>query len=153
MTRRITRYEWILGNAAHNGEDCLRWPFSNRDWYHAVNVGEKWGKAHRLMCEAAHGPAPTAEHVAMHKCDNKWCVNPMHLEWGTQSSNTRDAISRGLLLIGQAAPNAILTEEDVRNARADRAAGMTYDRLSEKYGIAKGAIWHAVKGTQWGHVK
>ena len=34
-------------------------------------------------------------HVVMHRCDNGWCVNPEHLEAGTQSKNIQDMYDRG----------------------------------------------------------
>lgn len=152
-TRRAkTRLEWIISNAAQHGAECMRGPFSG-NWYHAVKVGPgKYNKAHRLMCEAAHGPPPSGA-VVMHSCNNKWCVNPTHLSWGTQKENITDAVLRGLLPIGERATHAKLTEDMVREARKDRANGMTFRLLEKKYGISKGSMWHAVNGTQWKHVK
>lgn len=153
MSRSI-HLDWISENSDWDGEGCLRWPFSNEDWYHSVNLGPgKWSKAHRLMCEAAHGPPPCHSMYTLHSCSNKWCVNPKHLRWGTPSENIKDAIRNGEIGVGSNSRRSILTEDDVRSARADRKNGMTYEQLSRKYGIAKGSIWHAVKGTQWGHVK
>jgi hypothetical protein len=40
-------------------------------------------------------PIPFDGAFARHKCDNRACVNPAHLEWGTQQQNVQDAIARG----------------------------------------------------------
>jgi len=53
--------------------------------------------AHRLVCWLVHGPPAerggTAEN-ALHKCSNSRCINPAHLEWGTQQKNARRAHER-----------------------------------------------------------
>ena len=50
--------------------------------------------AHRVAYAIAHGHTP-AGRVIMHSCDNKICVNPIHLTAGSQGDNTRDAIAKG----------------------------------------------------------
>ena len=50
-------------------------------------------KAHRWIYRLLHGEIPDGL-VIRHKCDNPRCVNPRHLEIGTLSDNTRDAIVR-----------------------------------------------------------
>jgi hypothetical protein len=49
---------------------------------------------HRFIFEEMFGPIPEGL-VIRHKCDNSKCINPEHMEVGTQKDNVHDAISRG----------------------------------------------------------
>jgi len=53
-------------------------------------------KAHRVSYELRYGPIADGM-VVRHKCDNPNCVNPFHLEEGTQKQNMQDASMRGRL--------------------------------------------------------
>lgn len=67
--------------------------------------GRKQVLAHRhALSLVTLPPAPNAH--ALHACDNKWCVNPAHLRWGTHAQNMFEAASRGLSKPGRALPSA-----------------------------------------------
>jgi hypothetical protein len=51
--------------------------------------------AHRISYEMAYGAIPEGL-CCMHRCDVKLCVNPLHLEAGTQRQNVRDYFDRGV---------------------------------------------------------
>ncbi|WP_116364397.1 HNH endonuclease signature motif containing protein [Parahaliea mediterranea] len=74
---------------------CIWWIGSN----HSTGYGGVWlnGKvrgAHRVVYELEHGPIPDG-FVVRHKCDNRKCINPDHLELGTHRDNANDCINRG----------------------------------------------------------
>jgi hypothetical protein len=56
-------------------------------------VGNIQEMGHRFVLWSIFGPPPSANMVCMHFCNNKKCLNPMHLVWGNQSENLNDAVS------------------------------------------------------------
>lgn len=69
-------------------EDCYEWPAGRSGKLgHPVVYSRRLGKCvymHRVMYEATFGPIPEGL-VVRHKCDNPPCINPNHLELGTQA--------------------------------------------------------------------
>lgn len=53
-------------------------------------------KAHRLAYVFAYGSISDGA-IVRHRCDTPACVNPRHLELGTQADNMQDASKRGRL--------------------------------------------------------
>lgn len=121
---------------------CWEWTASqNGRGYGQIGrgcAGEGTALAHRVSYEIHHGDIP-AGLIVRHKCDNRVCVNPDHLELGTHADNTQDMLERGRANPprGERSGNAKLTAEQVASIRAVPAGGRVRD-LALEYGISPG---------------
>lgn len=108
-------------------------------------------QAHRAAWMVANGPLPIGigleGPVVRHKCDNPICVNPEHLELGTQLENMRDCFTRGGNRV-----RAVLDEEKVREIRRRYAAGDRQVDIARALGISDGNVRLVVTGRTWRHV-
>src|SRR5690606_1459384 len=113
--------------------------------------------AHRVSYFGANGTLGHAGIVICHSCDNPSCVNPDHLEAGTQSYNMQGAVERGRCdaVRGSANAKSKPTEEAVEEIRRRYQRGtpgrgaMT---LAREYGEDRSLITRIVNGERWRHV-
>ena len=116
--------------------------------------GAKQKLVHRLSYEIHKGPIPDGM-VVMHKCDNPRCVNPDHLDAGTQSQNIKDAFSRGRKLMptkkarGEECGASKLMEADVLNIRESK---LSFSKLAAAYGVNKSTIERIKYRKTWRHI-
>lgn len=74
---------------------CWEWNFSLTDrGYARVAINGTQVRAHRYSFERHVRKLLPGEQVN-HDCDNRKCINPMHLYAGTQPQNMSDAVARG----------------------------------------------------------
>ena len=119
---------------------CWEWQrHIHHSGYAAIGRAYGGGQAHRFIYELFCGPISEGLHLD-HRCRNRSCVNPDHLEPVTNAENCR----RGA--------NAKLTVEDVRELRRLRADGMLLRHLSARFGISEGAASSIARGKSWGDV-
>jgi HNH endonuclease len=98
------------------------------------------------------GPIESSKIFVRHKCDNRLCVNPEHLELGVQKLNMEDCVKRGRINRGEDRPQAKLTEEIVRDMRRRRQNGESFRSLAIRYGVAINCAVSATLGKTWAHV-
>lgn len=89
---------WSKVDVTVDSRECWLWKGTKTgNGYGNFSVQEISAKvpAHRVSYWMATGEYPEAGQVVRHKCDNPLCVNPRHLEIGSQSDNMLDMVSRG----------------------------------------------------------
>ena len=106
-------------------------------------------KAHRCAFFLVNGYWPR---VVMHTCDNPPCINPHHLQAGTQAKNSADRAAKGRNgdLRGERHGQAKITDVDVRFIRrADR----TQAALADRFNLSVRQIRNIQSRHSWGHVR
>ena len=89
--------------------------------------------------------------VIRHKCDNRSCINPEHLEPGTYQDNMDDMAERKRSLHGERNHFAKLDNRKVLEIRS-LIGSMTYEEIANMYGVKKGTIYRIAKRITWKHV-
>lgn len=91
----IARF-WSKCDQSGGPDACWPWIGAVSDTgYGKVRLDSgKAGRAPRVAYEMTCGAIPPG-HEIRHKCDNRLCINPAHLETGTRFDNMRDMVERG----------------------------------------------------------
>lgn len=147
------------------GDVDVCWP-----WTGAVNKQTGYG-AFRLGGAAISAPRAVlilvsgidmTELVARHKCDNRICVNPNHLEPGSQFENVQDSVQRGRTCSGTARVEAALNAKRVARRKLTEAQaieafnlvreGKSRASVAEQFGVCRSSIDCLMTGRTWSHV-
>ena len=135
-------------------DECWPWLAAKNSLGYGVMrpEGQRSGptvKAHRVSLMLS--GVSVDGYVVRHRCDNPSCVNPAHLELGSQMENVSDMISRGRCARG-AARSQRLTEDDVRTIRERWSAGELQRVIASDYGVSRPTISRIVSREGWAHV-
>ncbi|HEY1035000.1 MAG TPA: HNH endonuclease signature motif containing protein [Pseudoxanthomonas sp.] len=113
--------------------------------YGVFSLGNRRVSVHRAAFARVNGPIPP-KMVVRHKCDVCLCVNPAHMELGTQADNVRDMMIRrrshhhtnpAANVRAALAANATMKAQPHRRARGDRHGKSGAQTAGEKNGFAK----------------
>lgn len=145
---------WSQVDKSGGDDACWEWQGPmHKNGYGGAYVDLRKMGAHRAAWLLTYGE-PLPDHVC-HHCDNRRCVNPAHLFAGDAAANQADKWRKGRGLIGERHQNAKLTEDAVRDIRANAIPGDPERGLSafaRKYGVKSSTVemvWHR---KVWKHV-
>lgn len=133
----------------YEGGECLIWPFALNHGRGALRINGRTNLVSRLVCEAAHGPAPTPKHEAAHNCGRGFqgCVTLKHLRWATHADNMADTLAHGTHNRGERHGMSKLSEDQVREIRASRGP---LNEIGAHYGVSPVTVHNIMTRTNWG---
>lgn len=147
---------------------CWIWMRSvDPNGYAEIGYKGKLARGHRLSYSLFVGEIPTGLHV-LHRCDTRCCVNPHHLDVGTNMDNILDKMRKGRgwvpsgddhymrrfqpPMIGEKCPAAKLTTADVLRIRELGAQGIKKPVIAERFGVTRQAVHLIIKRINWKHI-
>lgn len=164
----LGRVKRVAGSPNCRQDQTLR-PSKSRFGYpvvalHRYNLSHS-RYVHALVAEAFIGPRPTGKVINHIDCDP---ANNHHsnLEYVTQAENIAHAARLKRMAHGPTwsarlkvtthrgmfAPNAKLTDGDVREIRRRKAEGESYSSLSRRFNVAVGTIQNIIERRTWTHL-
>lgn len=135
-------------------DECWWWTGAMDD----RGVGQFWlqsqvVRAPRLAWSIANSRVFPEALLACHRCDNAPCCNPAHIWPDTHQANVDDMTSKGRHPHGVSHGASKITEQDVRDIRAEAATGLySQETIGLKHGLSKWQVSNIVRKLQWGHV-
>lgn len=123
-------------------DECWGWNGSKHYFGYGMFGEEKAGKAkaytaHTVSWMLANGREIPDGMFVLHSCDNPECSNPAHLRLGTPQDNIDDMVRKGRHQHGENHPLAKLTDDQVRQIRADKRK---LDDIAREVGLRPNTI-------------
>jgi hypothetical protein len=129
--------------------ECWLWSASLENGYGQFYLKGKSVSAHKLMLERTLGRSLGEGMISRHKCRNKHCCNPDHLEEGTHKQNAEDRVRDGTAIRGEHFHTAVLTADKVRAIRLDTRRQYI---IAEEYGVTRPTIYQIQRRITWKHI-
>jgi DNA-binding transcriptional regulator YiaG len=159
--------QWLYGDVRYNGrlhrrkhlefretsDGCFECTShtSNRGGYTEYHFNGKKYVLHRYIYEECFGEIPD-NMIVRHKCDNRLCINPEHLELGTHLENMKDMTDRKRQCRGENSPFAKLTEKDIPEIRKMLQDGIKMTDIAKRYNVSRSTISNIKRRKTWTHI-
>lgn len=132
--------------AVRGHDDCWEWAAKSKTrGYGVIHVEQRRYYATHVAMLLSGNPRPDGLMI-LHSCDNKLCVNPIHLRWGTCAENIQEAAQRGLMHNGAKTGGAKLSIDAVKEIKSSNE---TQKFLASKFGVDPSTISYVKSGRSW----
>ena len=119
--------------------------YKDKDGYPRITFNKIQRPMSRYIYERFVGEIPINK-VVRHKCDCTSCINPNHLEIGTQNQNIKDKVKRNRQASGEKIGISKLDKEKVNEIR--NLTG-TFSSIARKFGVNRSTISRIKKNKTW----
>ena len=132
---------WEKVDKKEEEDECWNWKAGKTNGYGMFYV-DRYNPvlAHRMSWILANGSIPHGK-LVLHKCDNKLCVNPIHLYCGTHCDNMLDAIERS-----PTGATSRFDRKDVDYMRELYSEGFPYGYIAHRYKCSKSHVGQLIRG-------
>lgn len=150
----------VMGRFRKAPSGCWEWTARrSAQGYAVVSLHGREVTIHRVACFFKNGPPPRGKGCACHTCDNRGCINPDHLYWGSRRDNAIDFVKRdgksldrlrdlGRRQRGENHPRARLTQDQVDEIRA-MLPSFNNKQIAKAFGVSSCTIRLIRIGKTW----
>ena len=139
---------------------CWIWQKERREsGYGVISIdNKKHIRVHRVSFKLKNGYFPKKPRQVNHLCNggsgSHGCVNPFHLEDGTNQDNMNDKVRAGRQsrLPGELNGRAKIWNADIPNIRNMLHVGFRQEDIADIFGVKRNTIGNINTGTSWKHV-
>lgn len=162
--KAVPALERIFKRSILRESGCIEYigSIDKKSGYGNIQYKGKHKNTHRVVLIELTGFDPGPKVFACHSCDNRPCVNPEHLWWGTREDNMADMAKKGrcwlqkdaAFFTGENHPSSKLKKEDIKEIRrAYKNKELNQKQLAEKFGICPQTAWEIVHLKIWRHIE